>query len=144
MSSGKIMLHKIFDSQKNLKENMLNFVTSTVSADVLAPLGARPSADTVMIKFRVLYILRTSTWRINSSSPGQNVRHFADNIFKCIFMNEKSCILDWISLKFIPKGPTDKKSTLVQVMTWHWIGNKPLPEQMLSSSLMHLCGTRAW
>ena len=29
----------------------------------------------------------------------------ADNIFKCIFLNEKFCILIKISLKFIPKGP---------------------------------------
>ena len=36
----------------------------------------------------------------NSSPPGQNGRHFADDILKYIFMNEKSCIL-------IPKGPID-------------------------------------
>ena len=30
---------------------MYNFVVSTVSADALAPLGARSSADTVMTKF---------------------------------------------------------------------------------------------
>ena len=31
--------------------------------------------------------------RVNSSPPGQNGRHFADNIFSCIFTNEKFCIL---------------------------------------------------
>ena len=31
----------------------------------------------------------------------------ADNIFKCIFLNEKFCILIKISLKFVPKGPID-------------------------------------
>ena len=35
----------------------------------------------------------------------QNGRHFADDIFRCIFMNEKICILIKISLKFVPKGP---------------------------------------
>ena len=48
---------------------------------------------------------------VNSSPPG----HFAD-IFKCIFMNEKLCILVRISLKFVPKGPIDNKSALVQVL----------------------------
>ena len=48
-----------------------------------------------------------------SSPPGQYVRHFADDIFKCIFINEKSCILIWISLKFFPKCPIDNKSSLV-------------------------------
>ena len=37
-------------------------------------------------------------------SPGQNGRHFADNIFRCIFMNEKFCILIKISLNFVPMG----------------------------------------
>ena len=38
---------------------------------------------------------------------------FADDIFKCIFLNEKFCISIWISLKFVPKGLIDNKSALV-------------------------------
>ena len=30
---------------------------------------------------------------------------FTDNIFNCILLNEKFCILFKISLKFAPKGP---------------------------------------
>ena len=41
----------------------------------------------------------------NSSPPGQNGLHFTDNIFRCILVNEKFCILIKISLKFVPKGP---------------------------------------
>ena len=41
-------------------------------------------------------------------------------------------ILIWISLKFVPKGPIDKKLALVQVMAWHRPGDKPLPEPMLN------------
>ena len=40
-------------------------------------------------------------------SPGQNGRDFADDIFKCIFVNEKFCISIRISLKFVPNGPVD-------------------------------------
>ena len=47
-------------------------------------------------------------------------------------MNEKSCILIWISLKFVPKGPIDNKSALVQVMAWRRKGDKPLLEPMLA------------
>ena len=47
------------------------------------------------------------------SLPGQNARYFADKIFKCIFMNEKLCVLIKILLKFVPKGPIDKNPTLV-------------------------------
>ena len=39
-----------------------------------------------------------NTW----SAPTQNGRHFADDILKCILMNEKFCILIKISLKFVP------------------------------------------
>ena len=41
---------------------------------------------------------------INSSPSGQNGRHFADDILKCIFGNENHCILIKISLKFVPRG----------------------------------------
>ena len=51
--------------------------------------------------------------------------------FKCIIMNEKFCIFIWISLEFVPKGPIHNKSTLVWVMAWRQIGDKPLPEPML-------------
>ena len=52
---------------------------------------------------------------------------FADDIFKCIFMDEKFYISIPISLKFVPKGPIDNKAALVQifsrnfVMGIHWI-----------------------
>ena len=53
---------------------------------------------------------------INSSPPWTNDRHFADDIFRCIFVNEKFCILIQISVKFVPKGQIDYKSALVQVL----------------------------
>ena len=79
-------------------------------------------------------------------SPGQNGRHFADEIFKCIFLNEKFCILIRISLKFVPKDPNDNKWVLVQVMAWCRIGHKPLPESMLiqftDAYYIYIYGTR--
>ena len=50
---------------------------------------------------------------LNSSAPGQNGRHFADAVFKCIFMNVKFCISIQISLKFVPKCPIDNNPALV-------------------------------
>ena len=49
----------------------------------------------------------------NSSPPGQNGRHFSDDISRCIFVNEKFCILIKISLSFVPKGPIDNNPALV-------------------------------
>ena len=45
-------------------------------------------------------------------------RHFADDIFKYIFMNEKLWISIKFSLNFIPEGLIDNKWALVQVMAW--------------------------
>ena len=69
---------------------------------------------------------------VNSSPPQQNGHHFADDIFSCIFVNEKNCILIKISLKFVPEGPTDNNPAFVQIMAWRQIGNKPLFEQVLT------------
>ena len=43
---------------------------------------------------------------VNSSPPAQKGHHFADNIFRYIFMNEKFCILK-------------------MEMAWRWTGEKP-------------------
>ena len=50
---------------------------------------------------------------INSSPPGQNGRHLADDIFRFIFVNENFYILIKISLKFFPKGPIGNNPALV-------------------------------
>ena len=53
---------------------------------------------------------------INTLRPGQNGRHSADDIFKCIFLNENAWIPIKISLKFVPKGPINNIPALVQIM----------------------------
>ena len=47
-------------------------------------------------------------------------------------INESVWIPIPISLKFVPKGPIDYNSALVQVVAWHRTGEKPLPESMLT------------
>ena len=50
---------------------------------------------------------------VNSFLPGQNGRHFADDTFKGIFLNENERISIKISLKFVPKDPIDNNPALV-------------------------------
>ena len=50
---------------------------------------------------------------LNSSLPGQNGLHFADDVFGCIFVNEMFYILIKISLKFVPKDPVNNNTALV-------------------------------
>ena len=82
------------------------------------------------------------SWCINSSGLRQDGRHFADYIFKCIFLNEDIWILIDISLKFVPKGQINSIPKLVQKMAWHRSGDKPLSEPMMVSSLTQICITR--
>ena len=56
----------------------------------------------------------------------------ADDIFKCIFLNENDRIPIQISLNIVPRSPIDNKPALVQVMAWRRTGDKPLPEPMLA------------
>ena len=79
---------------------------------------------------------------LNTLRPRQNGRHFADDIFKCIFLNENARISLKISLKFVPKVRINDIPALVQIMAWRRPGDKPLSAPMMVSLLTHLCGTR--
>ena len=79
---------------------------------------------------------------INTLRPRQNGRHFLDNIFKCIFLNENVWISIKISLNFVPMGPINNIPALVQITAWCRPGNKPLSEPMVGSLLTHICLTR--
>ena len=50
------------------------------------------------------------------SRPRPNGRDFADDVFKCIFLNEN--VSNKISLKFVTKGPIVNSPALVQIMAW--------------------------
>ena len=86
--------------------------------------------------------MATSNVGFNTLRPRQNGRHFADDIFKCIFLNENVWIPIKISMKFVPKGPINNIPSLVQIMVWRRPGAKPLSEPMMVSLLTHLCVTR--
>ena len=64
---------------------------------------------------------------INTLRPRQNGRHFADDIFKCIFFNENVWFPIKISLNFVPKGLINNIISLVQKMAWRqaiiWIND---------------------
>ena len=68
---------------------------------------------------------------VNTLRPRQNGRHFADDIFKCIFLNENVWIPIKISLKFVPHGPINNIPALVWIMAWRRPGDKPLSGPMM-------------
>ena len=83
-----------------------------------------------------------SPYIFDSFRPRQNRRHFADDIFKCILLNENVWISINISLKFVPKGLINNIPSLVQIMAWRRPGDKPLSEPMMVNLLTHISVTR--
>ena len=70
-----------------------------------------------------------SNQMLNTLRSRQNGRHFADDIFKCIFLNENAWSFHWsLFLGF--------KLTIFRP------GDKPLSGPMMLSLLTHICVTR--
>ena len=79
---------------------------------------------------------------VNTLRPRQNGRHFPDDIFTCIFLNENVRTFIKISLKFVAKGPINNIPALVQIMAWRRPGDKPLSEPMMVRFATHIRVTR--
>ena len=67
--------------------------------------------------------------------PRQNDRYFIDDIFKRIFLNGIVWNSITISLKLVPKGPTNNIPALVKTKAWRQPGDRPLFESMMVSLL---------
>ena len=83
---------------------------------------------------RVWAVIVEQPWNI--LRPIDNCRHFADDIFKCIFLNENyewRVRFHWGLLKI------NNTIALVQIMALHPRGDKPLSEPMIVSLLTHIC-----
>ena len=104
--------------------------------EIPPPHGKRLALDGVRYKVSATQVL-FSTLR-----PRQNGRHFADDMFKYIFLNENVWIPIEISLTFVPMGSINNNPALFQKMAWRRPGDKPLSEPMMVSSLTHTCVTR--
>ena len=96
-----------------------------------------------------VYIERFMLWApvpieiyINILRSRQNGHHFPDDIFKCISLNEIVWISTNISQKFVPKGPITNIPSLVQIMAWRRLGDKPFSEPIMFSLPTHICVTR--
>ena len=74
---------------------------------------------------------------VDTLSPGQNCHHFADDIFKCTFLNENIWISINILVKFVPKGRNNNILALVQIIAWR----RPLSEPMMVRLPTHTCVT---
>ena len=88
------------------------------------------------------YIPCMNKTAVNTLRPRQNGHLFADDIFKCISLNENIWISIKISLKFVPKCVINNIPALVQIMTWRRPGDKPLSEPLMVRLPTNICVTR--
>ena len=88
----------------------------------------------------VWWILATShiSITVNTLKPRQNGRHFPDDIFLCIFLNENVWISPGVSLKFVAKIRINNIPALVRLMVWHRLSGESLSEPMIVKSLTHV------
>ena len=73
---------------------------------------------------------------VNTLRPRQNGRHFADDTFNRIFVNDNIRISIKFSLKFVPNGPINNIPALVQIMAWRRPGDEPLSGPVIVSLLI--------
>ena len=90
----------------------------------------------------LLWVVLSPLLGLNTLRTRQNGRHFADNTFKRIFLNENVWISFKNSLKFVLYSPINNIPALVQIMAWRRPGDKPLAETMMVRLPMHICITR--
>ena len=89
----------------------------------------------------LLVRLYTATWYI-TLRPRQNGCHFADNIFKCIFLNENIRISIKISLKFVPKGSINNIPALFQIIARRDRSTSHYLNQWWTILTTHICVTQ--
>ena len=122
---------------------MQNFSHNSISCNIMEdPCYVLKKENTTnAVNFQHFIVILPYQW-LNTLRPRQNGRHFADDIFKCIFLNENVWLSVKISWNFVPQGPINTIPALVQIMACRRPGDKPLSEPMMVSLLTHICVTR--
>ena len=138
-----------------MNENCGMFILISEKFDFIGSINNKPALIQIMAWCKIdskhyqnqywpsLLIHICITWPqwVNTLRPRQNGRHFPNDTFKRIFLNENARISIKISLRFVPKSPINNIPALVQIMAWRRPGIKPLSEPMMVRLLTHICVT---
>ena len=96
-----------------------------------------------LIKYKYKY----SPSNTNTNTNTHWDRYIIAAILQMTYSNSFYCkeivLFIQISLKIVSKGPICSEPALVQIMAWHWVGNKPLSDQWWPGLLMHKCITQS-
>ena len=111
-NGAKVVQGLIYQKFSCVRANHSNYIRIKITSHPIWTQGLQYFSKQVKISFY-------------SSFSGKNWMPFGRWYFQMHFLNGKFLILIRISLKFLLKVPSDKKSPLFQVMAWCWTGNKP-------------------
>ena len=114
---------------KFVPKGLINNIPALVQIMAWRRPGAKPLSEPILVSLLTHICPTWSQWVklismmsygvslgkwVNTLRPRQNGRHFADDIFKWIFLNENAWISIKISLEFVPKVPIDNIPALVR------------------------------
>ena len=119
----------------SLGHNELNSICQVSFSHLYHELLSLEAAEAVEMNFRVEFPVHPVTqlyFYLNSLRLRQTYgSNFADATFKRILLTENLSITIKNSLKFVSSGLMANISSLVEIMTWCWKGNKLLSEIMM-------------
>ena len=115
----------------------LNVILSQYSVCVFGVVVWAACVTCVSREAQKLCLGRLTPGKLNTSSPRQNGRHFADKIFKRVFLNEHE-----FPLIFLLKGAIKNIAVLVLIMAWRRPGDKPVSEPIVVRLPTHMCVNR--
>ena len=128
---GYILRTKYWNIFNSMYTKMLNFTIMTRTRKIIIISLALKQGLVMWVCVVMVQRLECYFMWINTLRPRQNGRHFADDMLKCIFLNENVWTPIEISLKFVPKGSINNNPALFQIMAWRRPGDKPLSEPMM-------------
>ena len=109
-------------SKKNLSAALLAFCDGNPQVACRFPSQRASNAESVSMSWchhvDFTCLSSFSNQMLNTLRPRQNGRHFADDIFKCIFLNENVWISLKFSLKFVPRVQINNILARWQAIIW--------------------------
>ena len=136
-------------SLKFVSQGPINNIPALVQIIAWRQPGDKPLSEPMMVRL-LTYICVTrphhslhARFGVSLTHWGRdkNGQHYANDIFKWIFLNENVWFPIKISLKFVPKGLINNIPALVQIMAWRRPGDKTLSEPMMVILSTHICVT---
>ena len=120
---------------KFVPKGAINNILALVQVMAWRRKGDKPLSEPRMVRLPTHMCVTRAQW-VNTLRPRQNIHHFADDIFKCILLNEKVWVSLKIPLNFVHKVRINNIIALVQIMAWC---HEPLSEPLIVSVLTHVC-----